>query len=149
MRRKDATVTTRTGRWPLAAMMAFALTAAGCRSSDEGAPPGSNRQAATAPEETPETAPTQAAPLGAVEKDERAIRYFGPRPPALRWEERGQAPSEHHLWAPGYWRWNGSEHVWHNGGWYPRREGYDYRPTHWEEWRGRWHYVPGCWVARR
>jgi hypothetical protein len=126
--------------------LAIAPVATGCSANDDGAASGSHLLAANAPEETPDTAPTQAA---GVEKDERVVRYWGPRPPALRWEERGVAPSDRHFWAPGYWRWNGRDHVWHPGGWFLRREGLEYVSTHWEEHRGRWHYVPGYWAARR
>jgi hypothetical protein len=128
--------------------LAIAPIAAGCSSNDDGAAPGSNLLAANAPEDTPDTAPTQAAPAG-VDKDERVVRYWGPRPPALHWEDRGAAPSARHFWAPGYWRWNGRDHVWHPGGWFLRREGLEYVPTHWEEHRGRWHYVPAYWAVRR
>jgi WXXGXW repeat (2 copies) len=38
------------------------------------------------------------------------------------------------VYAPGYWRWNGRAHVWHEGYWVRERRGY--------------HYVPDAWVAR-
>ena len=37
-------------------------------------------------------------------------------PPASRVEVRTVAPSHGHVWVGGYWRWNGSAHVWVAGG---------------------------------
>ena len=50
------------------------------------------------------------------------------------------------IWAPGYWAWNGHQHVWREGHWIPERHGYRWVADRWDERRhGHWHYVPGHW----
>ena len=133
----------------VAVMVVGAVAATGCNKPSE---PTSD---AVAPEETVATAPTAddtASPASAspgVEQDSFRFRYYAPRqPPAVRFEERGRAPSERHFWAPGYYRWNGREHVWYNGRWEQRREGYAYFSPRWERRATRWEYIPGRWVRR-
>jgi hypothetical protein len=63
-----------------------------------------------------------------------------PRVVVVPAERRGYA------WAPGYWRWNGHEHVWVEGRWIRERRGEHWVPAHWEESRhGYWHFEEGHW----
>jgi hypothetical protein len=134
----------------VAGLMLGSLGAVGCKSADKSADPGSSAEAATAvaPEETPDTAPTDNVAAGGVEKDERAFHYYAPHaPPALRVENRGVGPAGH-FWSPGYYRWNGREHVWNNGAWYPERAGYIYNAPRWAPAGNRWEYFRGRWARR-
>jgi hypothetical protein len=84
-----------------------------------------------APEETAATAPVDndsaASTTSGVEKDARFFHYYAPHaPPAARFEIAGRAPSARHFWAPGYYRYNGREHVW--VGDQRRREGFVRHP---------------------
>jgi len=131
------------------AMMAGSLSAMGCKSKDTAAAADQSTETAT-PEESPTTAPvsTEAAAAPGVEQDARAFAYFAPHgPPAIRVEERGAARAGH-FWAPGYYGWNGHDHVWHGGGWYPERAGYSYYGPRWEQRGARWGYAPGRWHRR-
>jgi hypothetical protein len=49
------------------------------------------------------------------------------------------------VWAPGYWNWNGHEHVWAEGRWMPERAGYHWSPDRWEQHNGRWRLAKGHW----
>jgi hypothetical protein len=49
------------------------------------------------------------------------------------------------VWAPGYWRWNGHAHVWHDGYWVRARRGYHWVPDTWANNGGRYHYSRGHW----
>ena len=106
-----------------------------------------------APEETAATAPvdngsTSSATNG-IEKDERFFHFYPPfAPPAARFEFRGVAPSARHFWAPGYYRWNGHEHVWVGARWELRRDGFEFVAPHWVNRFGRSEYIPGRWVRR-
>ncbi len=130
------------------AMMVGSLGALGCKSNDASTDPagGSDTSAAAvAPEETPDTVSTATAAAPGVEKDERAFHFYAPHaPPALRIEERG-ALRPGHFWAPGYYRWNGHEHVWANGGWYAERPGYSWVAPRWAAEGPRWRYYRGYW----
>jgi hypothetical protein len=59
------------------------------------------------------------------------------------------APRAGFVWAPGYWRWDGGNHVWVGGHWMAARAGYYWAPERWEqhaEERGHhWHFAPGHW----
>jgi hypothetical protein len=132
------------------AMMVGSLAAMGCSKADaqDSGPVAPEETAATAPVESTETVAANAA--SGVEKDERRFHYYAPHaPPAARFEHRGFAPSERHFWAPGYYRWNGREHVWFGGRWELRREGFEYVAPHWQLVFGRWEYLPGRWVRVR
>ena len=50
-----------------------------------------------------------------------------------------------YVWAPGYWRWNGRQHVWVDGRYMRERRGYHYSPAHWEERNGKYHFEDGHW----
>jgi hypothetical protein len=140
-------------------MVMGALAATGC-STASAADPG-----AVAPEETAATAPVEgetstasastttvastAANAAGVEQDMRGFHYYAPRmPPAARFEVRGIAPSARHFWAPGYYRYNGREHVWVGGRWELGRKGFEFASPHWVRRFGRAEYMPGRWVRR-
>jgi hypothetical protein len=128
-------------------MMVGSLAATGCNTASAA------DTGAVAPEETAATAPvdnsSSTSATAGVEKDERFFHYYAPfAPPAARFELRGVAPSERHFWAPGYYRYNGREHVWVGGRWELRRDGFDFRAPHWVNRVGRFEYMPGRWVRR-
>ena len=50
-----------------------------------------------------------------------------------------------YVWAPGYWRWNGRQHVWVDGRYMRERRGYRWHPAHWEARGGRYHFEQGHW----
>jgi WXXGXW repeat (2 copies) len=127
------------------AMMVASVAAIGCNTADAQTGP-------VAPEETAVTAPVengQSAAGPGVEQDARFFHYYAPHaPPAARVEFRGVAPSARHFWAPGYYRWNGREHVWNGGRWELRREGFEFVGPRWVNRFGRFEYLPGRWVRR-
>jgi hypothetical protein len=128
------------------AMMVASVAAIGCNTADAQTGP-------VAPEESPATAPVEnggaAKANPGVEKDALFFRYYAPfAPPAARCEVRGGAPSPRPLWAPGYYRWTGREHVWVGGRWELRRDGYEFISPRWVNRFGRWEYLPGRWVRR-
>jgi hypothetical protein len=49
------------------------------------------------------------------------------------------------VWAPGYYRWAGHEHVWVGGHWIKERRGHHWIADHWDRRGERWHYEPGHW----
>ena len=49
------------------------------------------------------------------------------------------------VWAPGFWGWNGQQHVWHEGRWMHERPGQHWRADRWEQRGNRWHYAQGHW----
>lgn len=65
-------------------------------------------------------------------------------PPPPR-EEVIPAPRPGWVWHPGYWNWNGHEHVWIGGSWAKERPGYIWVPERWEQRDGRWVMSPGRW----
>jgi len=67
----------------------------------------------------------------------------GPPPPRY---EVVPPPRPGYVWAPGYWNWNGHQHVWHNGYWQHERHGYRWAPTHWERHGNNWRMNNGHWV---
>ncbi len=67
-------------------------------------------------------------------------------PPAPRYEEVVVRPG--YVWAPGYWRWEGGQHVWIRGAYVPERPGYFWEPHHWVQGpHGGWHSYEGRWVS--
>jgi hypothetical protein len=129
-------------------MVIGAMAATGCSK------PSAEIAGPVAPEESAATAPveddTATASAMGVEKDHQHFHYYAPRPPAARFEIRGRAPSARHFFAPGYYRYNGREHVWVAGRWEFRREGLEYIAPHWQiDSFGRWEYVPGRWIRVR
>lgn len=53
------------------------------------------------------------------------------------------------IWAPGYWEWEGGQHVWMAGHWIGERPGYVWIPDRWEEHEDEgghgWHHARGHW----
>lgn len=72
---------------------------------------------------------------------------IGPPPPPVVEYVPVAVPG--HVWAPGYWGWNGHRHVWSPGSWQRARPGYKHVGGHWEQHGGRWHLEPPRWVERR
>jgi hypothetical protein len=107
------------------AMIVGSFTAMGCKSSNEAkAEPVAQEQAAA---ETPraeapvvdDTATQTAVTSPGVAQDAKGFRYARPAPPALRFEVEGRAPSAHHVFQRGYWRWDAPRtvYVWSPGFW--------------------------------
>lgn len=67
-------------------------------------------------------------------------------PPPLRYESL-PPPRQGHVWAPGYWRWDGHRYIWRAGHWEVLRRGYQYQTPVWQEYRGGWRFAPGGWVT--
>jgi hypothetical protein len=66
-------------------------------------------------------------------------------PPPPRVEIVTVAPSPHHFWIGGYWRWTGGGHVWQPGHWEARRAGYVYSPAHWVRAGSHYRFIGGYW----
>jgi len=49
------------------------------------------------------------------------------------------------VWAPGYWQWEGHQHVWVGGHWIRERRGYHWVPDAWVGNGPHYHYVRGHW----
>src|SRR5262249_21456001 len=56
---------------------------------------------------------------------------IGPPPPAPVYEAV-PAPRAGYVWAPGYYRYEGSRYVWTTGRWMAERPGYRWVPDRWE-----------------
>ena len=69
---------------------------------------------------------------------------LGEAPPPLRFESV-PAPRDGFIWAPGYWNWDGSRHVWSGGHWERVRRGEDYVRPEWRQENGKWRLVQGGW----
>jgi WXXGXW repeat (2 copies) len=65
-------------------------------------------------------------------------------PPAPR-VEVVPAPRHGYVWAPGYWRWRGHQHVWVQGHYVRERRGYHWVPEHWEQAGPDWRFRRGYW----
>ncbi len=123
----------------LTVMAALSLAAAGCStaSADPTRATLAMNENAVAPSETPASAPVETT----IEKDARFFHFYAPfAPPAARFEFRGVAPSARHFWAPGYYRWNGREHVWVGGSWVLGRPGFAFVGPAWRQGARRWEY---------
>ncbi|QNK00660.1 YXWGXW repeat-containing protein [Dyella telluris] len=68
----------------------------------------------------------------------------GVAPPPPRVEEV-PPPRAGYVWSPGYWRWDGRQHLWVTGSWVRVRPGYVYRPGHWEHARDGWRWHDNSW----
>jgi hypothetical protein len=68
-------------------------------------------------------------------------------PPAPR-DEVAPAPRRGYVWAPGYWDWRNSRHVWVRGHWERERRGYVYHQPAWVERNGHWEMQRGNWARR-
>ena len=71
---------------------------------------------------------------------------IGPPPPLV--VAPPPAPAPGYVWAPGYWAWNGYQHVWIGGYWLSPRPGYYWVPDRWEHRGPQWHHVHGHWSPR-
>lgn len=69
---------------------------------------------------------------------------IGNAPPPQRYETV-PAQRRGHVWAPGYWNWNGHRHVWVAGHWERSRAGYQYQRPQWRQGRDGWHLNRGGW----
>jgi hypothetical protein len=49
------------------------------------------------------------------------------------------------VWAPGYWRWDGHHHRWHEGYWVRARPGYHWVPDAWVAHGRHYHFARGHW----
>src|ERR1700750_270735 len=74
--------------------------------------------------------------VGAVAPSFAAVVYIGVAPPP---------PRPGFVWAPGYYRWDGHQHVWVDGRFMRERRGSHWVPEHWDERHGRYHFEPGHW----
>ena len=54
-------------------------------------------------------------------------------------------PRAGHVWAPGYWNWNGRRHVWVDGRWMRERRGYRYAAPEWRPDGDRYGFRRGHW----
>ena len=73
------------------------------------------------------------------------VVYVQIAPPVIR-EEVVPAPRRGYAWAPGYWGWRHSKHVWVRGAWVRDRPGHHYRAATWREGNGRWVMQRGHWA---
>jgi hypothetical protein len=73
---------------------------------------------------------------------------IGSAPPPVH-VEAVPAPRVGYVWAPGYWLWDGHQHVWHRGHWEAERPGQHYVAARWIETPRGWHFVPAHWEHRR
>lgn len=54
-------------------------------------------------------------------------------------------PRVGYIYAPGYWRWSGRNHVWVDGHYMRERRGYRWAPDHWVQRGNRYHLERGHW----
>ena len=66
-------------------------------------------------------------------------------PPAVRVEQR-PSPRRGMVWSPGYWNWQGHQHVWVQGQWIRERPGHHWVQPEWVSNNGRWNLVQGYWA---
>jgi hypothetical protein len=69
---------------------------------------------------------------------------IGRAPPPVH-VEAVPAPRAGYAWAPGYWAWDGHQHIWHRGHWEAERPGQRYVAARWVETPRGWHFVPAHW----
>lgn len=72
----------------------------------------------------------------------------GVAPPPMRYEPV-PGPRAGHVWAPGYWAWNGGRHVWQRGHWERARAGYRYDAPRWVRGGDGWRFQQARWQANR
>ncbi len=71
--------------------------------------------------------------------------HVGVRPPPPR-VERVPVARPGHVWAGGYWGWNGGAHVWYPGQWVPERPGFRYYGPNWAFVGGEWVFTSAYWA---
>ncbi len=59
--------------------------------------------------------------------------------------EAAPPPRVGYIWAPGFWNWNGSRHVWSEGRWEQVREGHRYERPEWHRDGDKWRFQEGGW----
>ena len=69
---------------------------------------------------------------------------IGTPPPPVRIESV-PVPRPGYLWAPGYWAWDGRQHVWSPGHWELARPEETFVVGGWVRAPGGWRFVPGHW----
>lgn len=69
---------------------------------------------------------------------------LGDAPPPVRYEIV-PAPRDGYLWAPGFWNWDGSRHVWREGHWERMRPDYVYIQPQWHQENDGWRFERGGW----
>lgn len=69
----------------------------------------------------------------------------GMPPPPRVYHEPMPAPRPAHVWAQGYWNWNGGAYVWVPGHWVGARPGYVYAQPQWIEGPQGWQLQRGGW----
>jgi hypothetical protein len=69
----------------------------------------------------------------------------GVAPPPLQ-VEVVPAARPGYVWAPGFWDWNGNQHVWVRGHWMRERAGFHWVTAEWVQVGPRWHYNRGHWA---
>ncbi len=67
-----------------------------------------------------------------------------PPPEPISELDIGERPN--FILSPGYWMWNGKNHVWQHSRWVEKREGYVWVPDQWQQRGNKWHLAPGHWV---
>jgi WXXGXW repeat (2 copies) len=102
------------------AMMVGSFSAMGCKQgsvAQDSAPAADNAPAEVASATT--DVASQAVTSPGVAQDENGVRYARPAPPALRLETPGRAPSAHHVWQRGFWRFDTvrTVYLWEPGYW--------------------------------
>lgn len=65
-------------------------------------------------------------------------------PPPPRWEPV-PPPRHGHVWAPGYWHWQGNHHEWTKGHWLEARANQRWVPDRWVPAGHQWRYDAGHW----
>ena len=71
---------------------------------------------------------------------------IGVQPPPPRYEAPPPPPPRPHVvWVPGYWQWDGGQHVWVPGRYIDERQGHRWIPEHWVQHGPNWRFVPGHW----
>ncbi len=82
--------------------------------------------------------------------DEIRPRIVEVAPPPLRVETQVARPGPTHLWARGYWDWDGDSWAWVPGRWAvgPTRAA-SWVPARYERVTSGWQYVPGHWSSQR
>jgi hypothetical protein len=72
--------------------------------------------------------------------------YVQAQPPPVISEVRTVTPYAGAVWIPGYWHWNGYNHVWVGGHWSAPRVGWHWEPDRWAQGPTGWYRVAGHWA---
>src|ERR1700722_15611645 len=95
---------------------------AGCKSSTNGDAPATESSADEATAAAADPVKEEADPSVVSDVGPSAATDPLPEPPALKVEDQGTAPSDHHVWLPGYWWWDLGQksYTWSPGFWQDR-----------------------------